>query len=561
MGLASFFRRFIGEDGDALSTLDGFRFAADSGGLNVFLPREQHQALQQGKGNALQKVQLIALNMLSEQGAAEAIANGFRIDAHTVAAMDDEQAEIFRLPRRYPGSFAATIDGRTGQSGFRVALAAQTADGVFPFQRKGPYLSLTSTEVYRLTPAELYGLTALERHQLLAPEQRGEAANVRLMAELQTAARSGMRIDLSHFDRMDVVVPEGVGVIATRLPDGSLELCPTLGDGSSVDQLSKRWSQLDMSADGGVMRIDNRVVLLDEAQMSGVRNVLSSRRIPADKVAEFIATPTAFLDAALVNLDMGFSLRVAGIGKPQHVDFGELDLVRNDWFALDRRPAAPSVISKVVQSPEELARLKELIVAAQGQGAEVVHFGGQAIDISDVAQVTQHIEAAEAKLADPEFQRAATQPDAPSENEKQGEKVAVVLKEADAISSGLLQKAQSAAQSQEPDWSAYSREPFPHQREGIEWMLKLLNIALQDDHNDLYRVQGALLADDMGLGKTYMSLVTVGEYLRNQRRQQQPEKPVLVVAPLSLLENWEDEVSKPFTEDITICKDCSTFLY
>ena len=175
-----------------------------------------------------------------------------------------------------------------------------------------------------------------------------------------------------------------------------------------------------------------------------------------------------------------------------------------------------------------------------------MHFGGQAIDISDVAQVTQHIEAAEAKLADPEFQRAATQPDAPSENEKQGEKVAVVLKEADAISSGLLQKAQSAAQSQEPDWSAYSREPFPHQREGIEWMLKLLNIALQDDHNDLYRVQGALLADDMGLGKTYMSLVTVGEYLRNQRRQQQPEKPVLVVAPLSLLENWEDEVSKTY---------------
>lgn len=547
MGLASFFRRFIGEDGAALSTLDGFRFAADSGGLNVYLPREQHLTLQQGKGNALQKVQLIALNMLSEQGAAEAIANGFRIDAETVAAMDDEQAEIFRLPRRYPGRFAATIDGRTGHSGFRVSLAAQTSDGTFPFQRKGPYLLLTSTEMYRLTPAELYGLNALERHQQLAPEHRGEAANVRLMAELQTAARSGMRIDLSHFDHMDVVVPEGVGVVATRLPDGSLELCPTLGDGSSVDQLSKRWSQLDMSADGGVMRIDNRVVLLDEAQMNGVRNVLSNRRIPADKVAEFIATPTAFLDAALVNLDMGFSLRVVGIGKPQHIDFGELDLVRNDWFALDRRPATASGISKVVQSPEELARLKELITAAQGQDADVVHFGGQAIDISDIEQVEQQLEAVQSRLADPQLQSVKpVQVDDALPEDKQGEKVAVVLKEADAISSGLLQKAQSAELGQAPDWSAYAREPFPHQREGIEWMLKLLNVALQDDHDDLYRVQGALLADDMGLGKTYMSLVTVGEYLRNQRRQQKPEKPVLVVAPLSLLENWEDEVGKTY---------------
>lgn len=547
MGLASFFRRFMGEDDVALSTLEGLRFAADSGGLNVFLPRDQYLALQQGKGNALQKVQLIALHMLAEQGAAEAIANGFRIDAETVAAMDDEQAEIFRLPRRYPGRFVANIIGRTGSSGFQVTLAAQMAEGPLPFQRKGPYLLLTSSEQYRLTPAELYGLNALEHHQGLSADERGEAANVRLMAELQTAARSGMQVDLSHFDRMDVVVPEGVGVIATRLPDGSLELCPTLGDGSSAEQLGKRWSQLDMSANGGVLRIDNRVVLLDEAQMNGVRNVLSSRRIPADKVAEFIATPTAFLDAALVNLDMGFSLRVAGIGKPQHVDFGELDLVRNDWFALDRRPAAPSIISKVVQSPEELERLKELIVAAQGQGAESVHFGGHAIDITNIELVAHEVAAAETRLADPDFQKAnAPALHTTEQDEKQGEKVAVVLKEADAISSGLLHKAQSAELNHEPDWSAYAREPFPHQREGIEWMLKLLNVALQDDHLDLYRLQGALLADDMGLGKTYMALVAVGEYLKSQRRQQKPEKPVLVVAPLSLLENWEDEVSKTY---------------
>lgn len=41
---------------------------------------------------------------------------------------------------------------------------------------------------------------------------------------------------------------------------------------------------------------------------------------------------------------------------------------------------------------------------------------------------------------------------------------------------------------------------------------QLLGAAIQDDHANLYRLQGALLADDMGLGKTYMSLVTVGEY-------------------------------------------------
>ncbi|MEN1417386.1 SNF2-related protein, partial [Pseudomonas aeruginosa] len=82
-----------------------------------------------------------------------------------------------------------------------------------------------------------------------------------------------------------------------------------------------------------------------------------------------------------------------------------------------------------------------------------------------------------------------------------------------------------------PDWSAYAREPFPHQREGIEWMLKLMGAALQDETDDLYRLQGGLLADDMGLGKTYMSLVAVGEYLASQRAADKPQKPVLVVAP------------------------------
>ncbi|MBN0308293.1 ATP-dependent helicase, partial [Pseudomonas aeruginosa] len=115
------------------------------------------------------------------------------------------------------------------------------------------------------------------------------------------------------------------------LPDGSLQLCPSLGDGSSADQLEKRWSQLDMTADGGVLRIDNRVLLLDQARMDGIRNVLANKRIPADQVNEFIATPTAFLDAALVNLEVGFSARVAGIGKLQHMDFGVLDATKNDW--------------------------------------------------------------------------------------------------------------------------------------------------------------------------------------------------------------------------------------
>jgi len=274
MRLFDVLKSLIGERDVAVGSQEGFASSADSNGVNFYLPVQTFKALQEGKGNALQKIQLIVLNMLSEQGIAEHTANGFHIGAEDIAGMDNEQADILRLPRRFTGRFQTSISGRTGNSSFRVGLAVEVAEGLTPFSRKGPYLCLTSTERYWLTPAELMGLMAWEKHESLEPAQRGEAANLRLMAELQTAARSGMRIDLSHFDRLDVVVPENVGVIATRLPDGSLMLCPSLGDGSTPDQLEKRWSQLDMSADGGVLRIDNRVVLLDQARMAGIRNVL-----------------------------------------------------------------------------------------------------------------------------------------------------------------------------------------------------------------------------------------------------------------------------------------------
>ncbi len=146
-----------------------------------------------------------------------------------------------------------------------------------------------------------------------------------------------------------------------------------------------------MTADGGVLRIDNRVLLLDQARMDGIRNVLANKRIPADQVNEFIATPTAFLDAALVNLEVGFSARVAGIGKLQHMDFGVLDATKNDWFALDKRPAPAAILSKLIQSPEDLQRFEEVLQAANQQGATSLSFAGEVIDISDAPTVQQEL--------------------------------------------------------------------------------------------------------------------------------------------------------------------------
>src|SRR5690606_27428064 len=112
------------------------------------------------------------------------------------------------------------------------------------------------------------------------------------------------------------------------------------------------------------------------------------------------------------------------------------------------------------------------------------------------------------------------------------ERATLLLKDADEINAELLARAQSKGRAPAVDTDNLLRSTYPHQTEGISWMLDLVRKALADDMSDMYRLQGALLADDMGLGKTFMTLVMAAEYLAAQKAAGKTQKPVLVVAPL-----------------------------
>lgn len=75
-----------------------------------------------------------------------------------------------------------------------------------------------------------------------------------------------------------------------------------------------------------------------------------------------------------------------------------------------------------------------------------------------------------------------------------------------------------------------------HQRAGLAWMQHLYG--LQTD----YQVRGAVLADDMGLGKTFQLLSLMSWLIESDPNID----PMLVVAPVSLLENWAQEAEKFF---------------
>ncbi len=77
----------------------------------------------------------------------------------------------------------------------------------------------------------------------------------------------------------------------------------------------------------------------------------------------------------------------------------------------------------------------------------------------------------------------------------------------------------------------------PYQIKGYSWLMRLVRSGL-----------GALLADDMGLGKTLQAIAVL-----EKLREGSLLKPAIIVAPVTVLSNWESEIRR-FAPKLTVCK-------
>ncbi|WP_321910232.1 SNF2-related protein [Paraburkholderia sp. J11-2] len=78
---------------------------------------------------------------------------------------------------------------------------------------------------------------------------------------------------------------------------------------------------------------------------------------------------------------------------------------------------------------------------------------------------------------------------------------------------------------------------LPHQEKGVAWLQHLFQHA--PNH-----CRGCIIADDMGLGKTLQLLTFMARAFEDNPAL----PPALIVAPVSLLENWTEEMGKFFKE-------------
>jgi superfamily II DNA or RNA helicase len=486
-----------------------FIWSANADGLAIRFSNPKHYAsAQQGRADEAGQVGLIRMQMLAECGQAEVreVDAGIFIAAADAVRLDIETREGFLLPPPWPGGMRLRTESVPQSSNF-AALLGLVAPGFgvcWDWRLRGPIVEI-GQESYLPTSAQYAALLSFQNWTAEAGKP-DEPANLSMLATLREAREAGCHIDLEAYNQTLIANAHELSINA-RIEGSSGDLIlrpmvsgefPTL----STDEIEERLSQMSGDSSRAVFRVGQTIVLLDPTQTQQARALVKRGRVPKAEVEAFKKDPATWMaEHVFPDIETEFSPRVTGIGFWKAAYSGSMWMESEDWFG--KKP-----------QPEKKPRGEDA-----GNGSS----GGE----------------------------VGTQPD--DEDEEEESKPVVPLILANDIDLGFgWHDPEMDQDSIQPDFSRYARNPMKHQEAAVLWLLRHARRAMRrrECSNETSGLgAGALLADDMGLGKTFSTLIFLREWLDLWRATVGGEPPaVLIVAPLSLLENWKAEIEKSFGE-------------
>lgn len=489
------------------SSSPAFIWSANSDGLAIrFSDRRRYEKARENRAKETDQLAFIRMQMLAESGESDVrvLDSGIFIAAEDAVRLDEKTRESFELPGGWPGGMRLRTESVPQLSNFNLKIALVDADGIafWHWRLRGPILEVGG-EAYLPQAAQFAALKAYTNWS--ETENRDETDHLSLLATLRQAWKAGCPIDLETY-RETVIANADELSLDAREENGDLILRPVVsGDFPEIDpdQIEKRIGQLGLGGERTVLRVGKTIVLLTPAQTRQARAVAKQGRVPREQRKAFEKNPSAWLsEHVFPDLEIEFSPRVTGIGAWSPGYLGANWEAGEDWFGKKPEP------EKKTQKPAEEDK----------EGAAV----------------------SEQDTPDPE-------------EDKPKPLVPLIIPNDEELGFGwrFTQISSEAEQRYQPDFSRYTRFPYPHQEAAIRWLLGHARRALGGKPSK--GGAGALLADDMGLGKTLSTLVFLAEWLDLWRKRRNEEPPaVLIVAPLSLLENWKTEIQATYPSDHSV---------
>jgi len=362
------------------------------------------------------------------------------------------------------------------------------------------------------------------------------------------------RFSLSPEDNMadfDVVPFSGTSLSDHHIGDGDVTEADSEISGETLAAF--QWKLHSLGARPAYQLGNNTYLVIDRKAATALQEIVRARKAPREERREFIANPRAFITQAVAkelqsNPDFagldpaGQEEMIEAAAGPRLVEtreYSERVTGVEQWRPELRQIVGsgttwlPEVFSNIqteqlnqMETPELEALGDDMKVQMQGTAPYVMIAG------ESVAVTPERVAALDALIA--ARQQAKEDRAAEKVTEKLGPLVLGTLDNTDELNwTARLQPRIS----RQPNTvtSSIKTQLKSHQTDSFYWQLDAWRAGLP----------GVLNADEQGLGKTLQTIAFLSWLKEHTRRPDAARRgPILIVAPTSLLVNWEEEVER-----------------
>lgn len=486
-----------------------------------------------------------------EDGGAKSVSEGLEASARAVASWSESAATALGLPSSTPLGFDIRLSGAMGKPGASIVVRWLQPGRTVPTRealQEGPWLR-SGDRVWRI-PSPIFEVLALidafnaapkdsleDQFRLWAQirghlgEDNAGALTDGFLRSFRVVTASALTFSITTDARGDVQI-DPVLLTSRRAPDGeALEQVRAL---TEVDEalFPQRLDQLREGAPAFPIS-QGTYVVVDEAVQQALAAVKAIRKAPPDQrrraamfpeavIRERLGlpdeTPTVFVETER------FADRVRDIGEWSTPILPWIKIESQDWGAPNT--CGVRVAGKDVPlDPATLSTAVSDMRAAIAAGKDKVEVGGKSIpatpsNLKALEQLQRAVEAREkGKLTEEQPEERSTQ---------------VLIIEANLDQNDFSRTRVGARPGTADPPGGLRTTPKSHQRVGIRWLQR----------HWMEGSRGVLLCDDMGLGKTFQALAFcrwIRDLIESGKVQQ---RPILIVAPVGLLRNWEAEIEE-----------------
>ena len=477
----------------------------------------------------------LPLATLVDNGYAYASKEGCLLPYENIYLLDEDERILLGVPQPYDKAMRLVGTSMLNLSDFeyKVEFLTYVPDGELIVCERGGNILVKGRDKYLLNEAQYALLNRVDAFNSTPEEDKTTDYNLRCFAEIKALAeQAGCQLD-SYLENENVYAPERIKIEIGRDDEGfTVEPAVDIEENDKFqtyfDKMRKVQAQYPVQRENG-----ERVrIVLNKEQKENLHYLKEQcgKHKTREEIQKMIEQPTEYFDPNAFDLSELYSDRVIEIGvyKPKFYPF--ICPYKSCWIAGATVETPQNGTTKVtINSEEELEKLKREIQSAKENKKGIVEYNNTQLDIEDAMFLAQ---TAEKQLKDPS-QPAKVE----SENGNEARNVLIIEENAEelgfAVKERIIEKGDKYTLFTDP----FLQEGFSlkdHQKEGVAWLQHLYKS----------KASGCLMADDMGLGKTLQILYFIDWHSRKYANH----KPYLIVAPISLLENWKNEYERFFMQ-------------